>query len=165
MDCSSKSAPIQPTAFLFVYYEHDAVIKMIIKCRSPTMRHLSKTHRVNLDRLFDRIKLGSSSAKLPNKSKARVTQLTHLFSSMTPHLRTCSHRQHAHRSSQLHLSVLHLYRTPMRCRNVMQNRLQKTLQPNKGLCVNYAPITFRKARHQARRISGKVQKDEILGEM
>ena len=39
------------------YYE--AVIKMIIKGRSPTMRHVSRTHRVALDWLFDRINLDS----------------------------------------------------------------------------------------------------------
>ena len=32
-----------------------AVIKMIFEGRSPTMRHVSKTHRVGLDWLFDRI--------------------------------------------------------------------------------------------------------------
>ena len=31
------------------------MIKMIIKGRSPTMRHVSRTHRVALDWLFDRI--------------------------------------------------------------------------------------------------------------
>ena len=34
---------------------NEAVIKMIIKGRSPTMRHVSRTHRVSLDWLFDRI--------------------------------------------------------------------------------------------------------------
>ena len=34
-----------------------AVIKMIIKERSPTMRHVSRTHRVAFDMLFDRINL------------------------------------------------------------------------------------------------------------
>ena len=33
------------------------VIKMIIKGRCPTMRHVSRTHRVALDWLFDRINL------------------------------------------------------------------------------------------------------------
>ena len=33
------------------------MIKMIIKGRSPTMRHVSRTHRVALDWLFDQIKL------------------------------------------------------------------------------------------------------------
>ena len=35
----------------------EAVIKMIIKGRSPTMRHVSRTHRVALDWLFDQINL------------------------------------------------------------------------------------------------------------
>ena len=34
-----------------------AVIKIIIKGRSPTMGHVSRTHRVALDMLFDRINL------------------------------------------------------------------------------------------------------------
>ena len=33
------------------------MIKMIIKGRSPTMRHVSRTHRVALGRLFDRINI------------------------------------------------------------------------------------------------------------
>ena len=36
---------------------NEALIKMIIKGRSPTMRHMSRTHRVALDWLFDRINL------------------------------------------------------------------------------------------------------------
>ena len=36
---------------------NEAVIKMIIKCRSPTKRHVTRTHRVALDWLFDRINL------------------------------------------------------------------------------------------------------------
>ena len=35
------------------------MIKMIMKGRSPTMRHVSRTHRVALDWLFDRINLDS----------------------------------------------------------------------------------------------------------
>ena len=39
-------------------FEHnEAVIKMIFKGRSPTMRHVSRTHRDALDWLFDRINL------------------------------------------------------------------------------------------------------------
>ena len=44
-------------ALLYVFEDNEAVIKMIIKGRSPTMRHVSRTHRVALDWLFDRIKL------------------------------------------------------------------------------------------------------------
>ena len=44
-------------ALLYVFEDNEAVIKMIIKGRSPAMRHLSRTHRVALDWLFDRINL------------------------------------------------------------------------------------------------------------
>ena len=44
-------------ALLYVFEDNEAVIKMIIKGRSPTMRHVSTYHRVALDWLFDRINL------------------------------------------------------------------------------------------------------------
>ena len=46
-------------ALLYVFKDNEAVIKMIIKGRSPTMRHVSRTHRVALDWLFDRFFLDS----------------------------------------------------------------------------------------------------------
>ena len=44
-------------ASLYVFEDNEAVIKMIMKGRSPTLRHVSRTHRVALDWLFDRINL------------------------------------------------------------------------------------------------------------
>ena len=44
---------------LYVFEDNEAVIKMITKGRSPTMRQVSRTHRVAFDRLFDRINLDS----------------------------------------------------------------------------------------------------------
>ena len=44
-------------AVLYVFEDNEAVIKMIIKGRSPTMRHVSRTHRVALDWLFVRVNL------------------------------------------------------------------------------------------------------------
>ena len=44
---------------LSVFEDNEAVIQMIIKGRSPTMRHVSRTHRVDFDWLFDRINLDS----------------------------------------------------------------------------------------------------------
>ena len=44
-------------ALLYVFEDNEAVIKMIIKGRSPTTRHVSRTHRVALDWFFDRINL------------------------------------------------------------------------------------------------------------
>ena len=46
-------------ALLYVFEDNEAVIKMIIKGRSPTMRHVSRTHRVAHHWLFDRINLDS----------------------------------------------------------------------------------------------------------
>ena len=46
-------------ALLYVFEDNEAVIKMIIKGRSPTTRHVSRTHRVALHWLFDRINLDS----------------------------------------------------------------------------------------------------------
>ena len=37
------------SAMLYVFEDNEAAIKMIIKGRSPTMRHVSRTHRVALD--------------------------------------------------------------------------------------------------------------------
>ena len=65
--CQAKHAqphPIQAhqhhsgaCAMLYVFEDNEAVIKMIITGRSPTMRHVSRTHRVALDWLFDKINL------------------------------------------------------------------------------------------------------------
>ena len=42
---------------LYVFEDNEAVIKMIIKGKSPTVGHVSRTHRVAVDWLFDRINL------------------------------------------------------------------------------------------------------------
>ena len=44
---------------LYALEDSEAVIKMIIKGRSPTMTHVSRTHLVALGWLFDRINLDS----------------------------------------------------------------------------------------------------------
>ena len=41
-------------ALLYIFEDNETVIKMIIKVRSPIMRHVSRTHRAALDWLFDR---------------------------------------------------------------------------------------------------------------
>ena len=46
-------------ALLYVFEDNEAVIKMVIERKSLTMRHVSRTHRVALDWLFDRINLDS----------------------------------------------------------------------------------------------------------
>ena len=45
---SSNVNSSRQEALLYVFEDNEAVIKMIIKGRSPTMRHVSRTHRVLL---------------------------------------------------------------------------------------------------------------------
>ena len=54
---SSNVHSSRQEALLYIFEDNEAVIKMIIKGRSPTMRHVSRTQRVALDWLFDRINL------------------------------------------------------------------------------------------------------------
>ena len=54
---SSNVNSSREEALLYIFEDNEAVIKMIIKGRSHTMRHVSRTHRVALDWLFDRINL------------------------------------------------------------------------------------------------------------
>ena len=63
-------------SLLYVFEDNSAVIKMIIKGRSPTMRHVSRTHRVALDWLFDRINLDS---KIQIKYIDAKNQLAEIF--------------------------------------------------------------------------------------
>ena len=59
MDAPSFVQSACQEALLYVFEDNEAVIKMIIKGRSPTMRHVSRTHRVALDWLFDSVNLDS----------------------------------------------------------------------------------------------------------
>ena len=52
-------------ALLYVFEDNEAVVKMIFKGRSPTMRHVSRTHRVALDWLF--IRSNQFGPKNPNQ--------------------------------------------------------------------------------------------------
>ena len=61
-------------ALLYVFEDNEAVIKMIIKGRSPTMRHVSRTHRVALDWLFDRINLEPQILNTKNQPADMLTK-------------------------------------------------------------------------------------------
>ena len=50
-------------AMLYFFEDNEAVIKMVIRGRSPTMRHVSRIYRVALDWLFDRINLDPKKNK------------------------------------------------------------------------------------------------------
>ena len=54
---SSNVQSASREALLYVFEDNEAVIKMIVKHRSPAMRHVSRIHRVARDWLFDRINL------------------------------------------------------------------------------------------------------------
>ena len=71
-------------ALLYVFEDNEAVIKMIMKGRSPTMRHVSRTHRVALDWLFYRINLDS---KIQIKYIDTKNQLANIFNQREFHTR------------------------------------------------------------------------------
>ena len=59
-DIDSVTSNVQSArqeALLYVFYSNESLIKLISKGTSPTMRHVSRTHRVALGWLFDRINL------------------------------------------------------------------------------------------------------------
>ena len=57
IDFVPPSAPLSSgLARLFMFEDNEAVIKICLKGRSPTLRHISRTHRVDLDWLIERIK-------------------------------------------------------------------------------------------------------------
>ena len=58
VDCVPSNAKFYRFgAMLYIFEDNEALIKMFIKGRTPTMRHVSRTHRVALDWWFDRINL------------------------------------------------------------------------------------------------------------
>ena len=58
VDCVTTNAnSSKGKSQLYIFVDIEAVIKMIIKGRSPAMRHVSRTHSVALDWLLDRINL------------------------------------------------------------------------------------------------------------
>ena len=57
IDHTPSNTKNSDSSAMYVFEDNEAVIKMIIKGRSPTMRHVSKTHRVAMDWLFDIIYL------------------------------------------------------------------------------------------------------------
>ena len=56
----SNLPPPTGRAKLVVMEDNEAVIKITIKGRSPAMRHVSRTYRVDLDALFERIDIDPS---------------------------------------------------------------------------------------------------------
>ena len=72
---SSNANSSHQEAVLYIFEDNEAVIKMIIKGRSPTMRHVSRIHRVVLDWLFDRISLDPKIQIKYNDSKHQLADM------------------------------------------------------------------------------------------
>ena len=47
--------PLKANTRMIFVQDNDAVIKMVIKCRAPMLKHVARTHRIDLDWLFERI--------------------------------------------------------------------------------------------------------------
>ena len=62
-------------AILYIFEDNEAVIKMIIKGRCPRLRHVSRTHRVALDWLFDRINLDPQTHIVYVDSKNQLAEI------------------------------------------------------------------------------------------
>ena len=54
---SSNVHSSRQEALLYILEDNEAVVKMVVNGRSPTVRRVSRTHRVAPDWLFDRINL------------------------------------------------------------------------------------------------------------
>ena len=86
-------------------FQHGSVSLYFRRQRSPNMRHVSRTHRVDLDWLFDRINLEAAvQIKYANTaqqiadvltkssfSQERSTQFLHFFGLMLQQTHSCSH--------------------------------------------------------------------------
>ena len=73
---SSNVKSSNQEALLYVFEDNEAVVKMIIKGRSPTMRHVSRTHRVALNWLFDRINVDSKKIQIKyNDTKNQLADI------------------------------------------------------------------------------------------
>ena len=57
----TNASSSQDEAQLYSFEDYEALIKMFIKARSITMRHVSRTHRVALVWLFDRVNVDPKS--------------------------------------------------------------------------------------------------------
>ena len=79
---------------LYIFEDNEAVIKMIIKERSHRMRYVSRTHRVALDWLFDRINLDTNQIKYIDTKNQFADMLTkrHFTHDEWNHLKAMSQR-------------------------------------------------------------------------
>ena len=83
VDYVTNANSSQGESQLYIFEDNGAVIKMIIKGRSPTMRRVSRTHRVALEWLFVRINL---DPKIQTKCVDTKNQLADMFRKKASHV-------------------------------------------------------------------------------
>ena len=111
-------------ALLYVFEDNEAVIKIIIKGRSPTMRHVSRTHRVALDWLFDRINL---DPKIQIKYIDTKNQLADILTKGN-----FRRDEWNHLLNLLHISHSALQLAPLQWKNELNKDQEKNMsQPNR----------------------------------
>ena len=110
-------------AMLYIFEDNEAVIKMI-KSRSPTLRHVSRTHRVALDWLFGRI---IADLKIQIRYVDSNNQLADIFTNR--HF-TCDEWNHL-----LCLFNIILF-SSQSCSEAMAKRPQEGDYEEKGRCQN-----------------------------
>ena len=76
IDCVPSHPILHQEALLYVFEDNEAVIKVITKGRSLTMRHVSRTHRVAVDWLLDRINLDQKSKSSTSTTNQFADMLT-----------------------------------------------------------------------------------------
>ena len=67
--------PLTGKGFLIILEDNEAVIKMTIKGRSPNLRHVARTHRVDLDFLFDIFKKNQGIAIRYVGTKSQIADI------------------------------------------------------------------------------------------
>ena len=73
--CNVKSP--DPRARLVLLEDNEAVIKMTIKQRSPTLAYITRTHRVSQDWMFERIEIDPAiSIKYVNTKEQIADMMT-----------------------------------------------------------------------------------------
>ena len=94
---SSNVKSSRSIAVLYIFEDNEAVIKMIIKGRSPTTRHVTRTRRVAFGWLFDRINL---DPKIQIRYVDTKNQMADMFT-MSFSTLTSLWSRHASRGSRL----------------------------------------------------------------
>ena len=84
---TTNADSLQGESQLYIFEDTEAVIKRIIEGRSPTMRHVSRTDRVALYWLFDRINL---DPMIQIKHVDTKNQLADMSTKESSHVMSCA---------------------------------------------------------------------------